>query len=369
MTNHRPKHQTQHIGRTVVMMVGVGALCAVLMWRWSNVEGDSVHEERLSVNEATLNMGTVWAQRRFPWKLQLENNTEIDVAVDDLKATCLCMSIEPVKFVVPAKGSVEITLLLDLVVNRSKSAAAETTPFSVDIIALVSGQPDERLTWTLTGAIRKSANFSPAELFFDETSNQWAPEHRLETQEVSFSVPVPLQDVSVRVHPADRGTAVARFTTSTSGIVEVTPAADLRAGPFAFDVELSGVTVRGEQLPVSVLPVRGVCLRDIYAVPAAVTFGPCKIGDIVETTVVLNSRTKRLFSVKSITGQSNAIQVEPIKVKGGVESTAHLFRVRQRIVNEGAQQGEIVIETSSPGATATDAIIIPVRYVGIKKEG
>lgn len=347
------------------MMVSVGALGAVLMWHRSGAEGDSFHGQRLLVDEVTLDVGTVWAQTQFPWKLRLENNTEHDVAISSLEASCQCTSIEPVKFVVPAKGSVEITLLLDLVPNTRASLATEPVPFSVDIIAHVAGQPAERMSWTLTGAIRKSAHFSPADVFFDEASNQWAPEHRFESQEVSFSVPVPLREVRVSVHPADRGSAAAGLTTSTSGIVNITPALGIRSGPFAFDVELTGVTVSGEQLPVSVLPVRGVCLRDIYAVPAAVTLGACRIGDVVETTVVLDSRTKRLFSVESITEPSDVLQVEPFQ---GAGESVCLFHIRQKIVSEGPQHGEVVLRISTPGAASTDDIIIPIRYVGIQRE-
>ena len=73
----------------------------------------------LVVDPSVLNIGDVWAQRDFQWKVKVRNASEHPVSVT-IAPTCACTSVVPARFVIPALGDQVVTLMIDLRPRREQ---------------------------------------------------------------------------------------------------------------------------------------------------------------------------------------------------------------------------------------------------------
>ena len=87
----------------------------------------------LAVAPDRLDFGEVWEDSRFAWTLPLENRRNEDLSIEDISASCTCVSVEPRAFVIPARQTRQVKLALDLTASRSKLADSEWREFEVMI--------------------------------------------------------------------------------------------------------------------------------------------------------------------------------------------------------------------------------------------
>src|SRR5258707_459188 len=68
----------------------------------------------LLVEERHLSFGESPEDPAFLWVLPIQNTTEEDIKIDGFTASCSCAAIKPSSVTVPARGSAEVRLALDL---------------------------------------------------------------------------------------------------------------------------------------------------------------------------------------------------------------------------------------------------------------
>lgn len=260
----------------------------------------------------------------------------------------------------PHQG-MDVNLELAIMPNWDKTDPV--LQFSANVIAYVSdSQQQLPVHAVVRGNIRRPIKFGERELVFDELSKIPDKELGISSQTLDFTAFDSVSGVTAEVHPPKSASAQAILLSPNSGKLTVTPAPNLPDGPYAFRVDVIATTKFGEILPAAHLPVRGICRRDLCAIPPAVTFGVCKLGGVVETSLVIQSRKRRPFSIDSVSGYSTDLQVEAVDL---ADVDGKCFRVRQLIDSTGGVQREIAFDVISTDTRSHQRLSVPVSYVGV----
>ena len=82
--------------------------------------------------------------------------------------------------------------------------------------------------------------------------------------------------------------------------LEVAPKQDIEVKPFDFDVKISGITEKGEQLPPKKIKVRGEVVEPVRCIPVQLSFGPRRLDEKVVDVITLASANDEPFEIIGI---------------------------------------------------------------------
>lgn len=344
----------------VALLAGIGIVLLTSTW-WRVAP---TNEGELSVSIGNLDLGEIWAQEDFQWPVVFTNHTAREVEVLEVSTSCGCSSAEPSSFRIRANGTAKVKLTLDLRPKTRTQSVRETVPLSIVIWATLKGENATSGRFELRGRVRNPLMFSEPEVFFGGDEDlALLEEQGSRTRFVDFESAVDLVSVATSVEPA-YVEAVAVLETERRGVLEVVPKADLAYGPFQCRIEVAARPADGESLPSASLPVRGVVVHDIQAIPPLIAFRPAVVEEYVEATLRLKSRTGEPFSIEGVEVDSKHLSVELLDT---TSSEGYVYRVRQHVASTGShlQRVDFVL---AGGRADPERVRLTVSYVGLSNE-
>jgi hypothetical protein len=289
---------------------------------------------RLEVDPAALDLGEVWAQSGLVVRLPVRNAGIRPVTVRDVRTSgCLCTSVTPREFEIPAGGQVVLRLRLDLAAGDEGRKVPAAEDFSIRLDLLVAGGTGDGAGWVLAGRMRRAFRVHPNPLRFGGASSPVAglagP-----VKEVMIEPLVPVAQLATVGSPLLRS-RVRRAEKGWRVLVE--PSDTMAAGEFQCDLSLRARLASGELLPPYVLRVTGRCLDEVEAIPSAIQFGIVEAGATAQAGLVVYVHRGAPASVDALTG-------EPECIFARLESCSdeHLqLLVHLRAAQPGALQGRL----------------------------
>src|SRR5262249_45577904 len=89
--------------------------------------------EGLRIKASALRFGEAWEERRFVWKLPIQNVTNHDIKIKDFALSCGCLDIEPRTLTIFAGETHEVALKVDLMQQRGlREIGQQERPFHVE---------------------------------------------------------------------------------------------------------------------------------------------------------------------------------------------------------------------------------------------
>jgi hypothetical protein len=149
------------ISLSVLAVAFSGAYWMASNWStWSSVDSG------LLVKDGYLNIGEVWEEASFRWKLPVVNRGKQRVKVLGFSSTCSCVAIQPSAFAIDPDGIQELQAVLDLTQRSKEVHQTWDRRFEVTLFPQVKGKPSRAFSWVLGGTIKASLLCSPASVDF-----------------------------------------------------------------------------------------------------------------------------------------------------------------------------------------------------------
>ena len=347
--------------KALLAVLGVALLGVGAAGFWSGAASSNRQPgPLLTVDSASLDFGEVWVQDDFQWTLPIHNPTNRDVRVVGFKTSCGCTSVEPDSFTVPAQGIYRARLHLNLTSKIPERAAMPTRDFDVQIAVAVAGARKSSNFWTVRGKIKSPCSVSVSAMTFGGAESLIMGADP-PTKRVFVTTHQKDQIVSVSCDP-EYGQAHVAPSGAEAGSYELafTPNSDLPVGHFGFSLEIHACEPNGTNIATISLPVRGAVLYDIQTEPSAIRWGVKRVGEAVDETLVLQSRSGRPFRVEEVAVESTSIRTSPYRSDS---ASAHLFRVSAKIDQTGSHKKLLRFRVSSE-ANDEMLIAVPISYYG-----
>ncbi len=347
------------IGVSVVISLAVGVMLGLALWRTRSA---LEREGQAWLSVANLDVGEVWAQKGLRWPIQVTNRTGGELEVLEVRTTCKCAQVEPPSLVISRGQTAPMTLTLDLRQPPGGELTAKPRPFAVHIAFLIrSEQGTARRQYVLSGRAKDLFLFSESPASLGKIDSL-PIEARLRPKVVRFESAVPLASVVASCNPP-LVTALPLLDAENRGLVQLTAAADLQPGRFECEVELLATARDGQRLPGAILPVNGEIVHDVEVAPAVISFRPAVVGEEVDGTVFLSSRTGAPFAARPIVPPGVSISVEP----GDSASGEGLqYRIRKRIGQPGSRSDVVEFAVGAEGLTE-QRLRLRVNSIGLHK--
>ncbi len=329
--------------------------------RQSGVVGDCV----LAVDPASLAIGDVWAQEHFPWSISIRNLDQEPIQIVRFHTSCGCVEATPSSVTIPGGGEASVMLTLDLSPRGPQRQAPEQWDFSTAVVPVTEAARGGVPYCKLTARVSRPVVFSPAVL---------------DLGEVVRDGPRPL--AQVKVHSRTPITGLKAQCDANLAAVEVTqaaaefpgersltirPCAELPLGPARFFVTVTPLGANGTEIPPQRLRVVGNVVDDVCALPAVLSLGPRKIGEVASDEVVLHSRSGRPFRVHL--AQSRPSETSASLVEGEAQARVdHRLSITQRISKEGRRQNGSRWGLRAEGGRRTTELPVTISYYGVSAD-
>jgi hypothetical protein len=295
-------------------------------------------QEVLTVDPKFLEIGEVWQQMGLPWKITIENPHDKDVEILDFATTCGCVqSIEPRSLVVPARGTAEVRLVLNIFNPKARSNEKPSGyDFSLQLTPRLEDAWPQQGPWVLHGTARPvPLNVSPRLVDF---ADGLVHGQQFETRWAELSSELSVSRLDFKCDSSVLDVQVMRVSEKPDKFkLGITPKEQLRSGPFSSLVRLSAVTPDGRKIPAAVL-VEGKVVDDIFCEPDLVLFGARRLEETPEETVVLQSRSRQPFQVIKVQTDDAKVSVQLV---GKPAAYAYKYKVRQKVAALGDQSGKV----------------------------
>jgi len=262
----------------------------------------------LIVESGDLNFGEQIEQDSLKMTIRVVNPTSRTVRVNKLRAHCKCTKIEPQSFELAAGEVMPVRVELDLREKEPRTASRLIREFQAQIMPdVASSVPSPTERWTISGSVRRAIVPQTDLIDFADVSI-------LDRQPRTLAVNVECLDPAVSL------TATCDPNCGKVDIVEPSDASNLHQvlvtlnrelplGRGEFPVQLTPKTRDGATLPSRSVLVAYRVVNDIQVVPPEAALGIIPVGNSVEKTVSLRSRTGSSFTVQSIETSSGAVSL------------------------------------------------------------
>jgi hypothetical protein len=314
----------------------------------------------LVVSQEELDLGEIWEERNFRRKLMIQNRTAGEIRVLDFELSCACLAVEPRSLRIPAEGTADVWLTVDLTKRGpwEKHQARRPLQLHVSPVLMKGKRPEQH--WTLTGFVLSRVTLDTQSLHFGERPVHGRPGG---PQKVRALVHIPFRSLEARVVPPSAATVeVQPHETEEAGfVISVRPSPSLPLGPFQGELAFDIISPEGERLPAGVyLPVVGEVQPEVRVIPSQLLFGPRVIGETAEATVVLQVLAGSGWVIERIEVESAEVVVERLKE---MEETPPAFRVTQRVSKEGDHTSSVRLLVRK-GDGAHISLPMTVSYYG-----
>jgi hypothetical protein len=281
----------------------------------------------------------------------LSNQSSEDVEVERLAASCGCVSIDPVHFVVRSRETVPVTLRLYALPASldGKSHDLEVKKASFRTKASAQGKS----VWLLHGVIQSPiAPTTPDLKLSIDYANPDDPGWY-----IPFKARVPLQSIEALAANSSIAATVERVD-STQFKLHVIPTVRLPSGRSHVVVHLAPRTIEGTLLPSLPITIQILVKSRMRIVPSALSLGICDLNSVVTGEFVLESNNDLPLPRFDIVGSPESLVVRenlPISTEA-----KRAYVVQVPIVGEGMQECQVSIRQLDGGID-----VVPITYVGV----
>lgn len=152
------------------MSCSVAAMLAVMVAAsWLTLLANSSEDDSvLEIDAKYLQLGTVWAQDRLPWRVVIRNTSGRPADVK-LISGCTCAEVQPSSFTIQAGEEREVTLFIDTRPLSVDDFGRPTFRMSVPLTAWFKTESDSGTrNWKVAGVVRQAILTSTTELRIPE---------------------------------------------------------------------------------------------------------------------------------------------------------------------------------------------------------
>ena len=312
-----------------------------------------VREPLLSAPKDRLNFGEVWEDERYGWIVPITNIYRETIHIEDISTSCTCVVAAPRSFTLAPGETREVRLTLNLLPKSGEATNAART-FSTNITFTTKSQvlAPARETLVLSGRVRPVLELRPREPSFGE-----APELIQPPPPMTFAVAPALRLKTLTAISETAGFDASVLPPDSENpselIVRVTPTTTKPAGPLTATVRLEPLGPNGEPLPSRRVIVRGRVASDLVVDPPQVSAGGHAVGDRVEETLTVSSRTGRKFTIEKVNAHGEGLSVE--------RSATGVVRVKQTVTRAGEMNGSVEIVVRPAG---DEPVTVTVPVIG-----
>jgi hypothetical protein len=291
----------------------------------------------LVVDEQYLSFGEVWEDPAFVRILPIHNTTDENIEIDGFATSCSCGKVEPSSITVPAHGTVEAHLILDLR-SPHREPDLKAKDFAVHIQPQISKGSGRQPRWVVQGKVMQPFAIEPPVVDFEESLVRGQP---FASCSVLIACGLDVAELTAHCDSSFLTVKVARGAKDRRQFhLEVQPLPNMPGGRFDFLVRITALTPSKQEVSGAV-PVIGGVLEDVVLQPEFVTGGAEPIGAKIQETITLQSRSGKEFAIQEIDkGENDGITVDvdhkrkdvsqslivsfPVKRLGHQEYTIHI---------------------------------------------
>ncbi len=191
-----------------------------------------------------LHFGEAWATADFPWRVSLENTTDLPVHVADIRSSCACTTITPHSFNLAPKGCIGVNLVINLLGVRGSQHDSDQSAFSVEILPVNAYGHPLSLPFTVRGSVAQPVRITPSAVIFADGA--LVAGTTFEAATITVTEIGRVSDVRVE---ADKGLRAALVRESDSQwLINVAPCRMLDIGEFQKVIDLHLTIEDGQSL-------------------------------------------------------------------------------------------------------------------------
>jgi hypothetical protein len=298
---------------------------------------DQAVVEGLMVPTASLDIGEVWEETDFVWRLPIRNLTSDTIEIRKFGSSCGCTAIEPPKLSIQPGETATVQLTIDLTHRSSAEKGQAQRPFTVSVHPITPRTRRGGLGWQLHGTVRSRVTLDAKSVHFGDQPVHGQP---AATRQVLGTVHVPCQDLEVTVNPLVATATVKRRKDDPAQFeISIAVNPELPPGNFQTDAKISLVSAEGKRQLASLLSIAGEMQPEVRLLPARVLLAPAPIGETAEAIVTLQAPPKANVAVDHIEIDDSGLRVEPAAIAGIPAGCA--YRFLQKVAKEGDQTNTV----------------------------
>ena len=283
----------------------------------------------LAVAVRDLDMGEVWEDNAIPWELPITNRSDREIHILEFNA-CSCLTFEPRSVRIAPGDTARVRLALDLTYRTPTEIGEDRRSFRLPIYPMCRRNVLPQAGWVLRGIARYRVVLNATMIQFGEIRG--GDDESL-LRKVSATARLPVRLLSAKVDPPYVTAQVSKSPDANDRFeLSIRPNSTLAPGPFQCEVSVEAITPGGDLLAGARLPVEGIVVSPVQAVPAQVLFGSHPVGCSIESTIRFQSRTDSAWKVEQWETDSPGLRVIP-PFADELKQTS--FRLVQRIVEAG----------------------------------
>jgi hypothetical protein len=360
--NIRLRRIWNHRGLSICCLLVILAVISYWVGRYKNVVLEQWitflrNGEIAEVDAASLDFGETFVQEDFKWRLPIRNKSRRTLEIEGWRESCHCTEIEPRTLTIPPGEVREVTLTLNLLSKKNESEGRSEWDFAVMITPQIATLSFPADVWKVHGRVRATLACSPGHVDFGES--------------LVFGKPFAAESVEVTSHQEidhleadwDRSFATVEVQPTTNDgrhfRVDVTPARNLALGDHTFMVTLLGKDSHGTTMEKAHCYVRANVVDDFVIAPSPVSFGFGEVGQLLEQTVSLTSRTQQPFSLLgAYVGDNSVAGIELTDTRPHPDGNGVVCRVRVRPLQAGVASFTMTFRVQQLEATPYDVALI-----------
>jgi hypothetical protein len=282
---------------------------------------------------AGLDIGDLMVTDRYIHTVEICNKGPTHLQIIDIRTSCSCVAVNPTHFSLPPKGSITVTLELDLRPRLTEIPAAAKRELFVDLFPIVAGVRSQPTPSRLTGTVRNPFAITRS----DFTSHMPIIRESGDYNRIfTFAAWEELRDLqavsddTIVLTEADGGTpsdSLWRYRVALQ--VNPTTAAGLYTLPIKLKASI-GDKAEHSQMTVNI-PLEIV--EDVQCTPQMVMIGALPVDDSFAADVMLTSQTSSGFVIVHLDPSSD-LSVYPL-------SEPHCYRIEGRVTQAGAKMSSV----------------------------
>ncbi|MCX7428746.1 MAG: DUF1573 domain-containing protein [Planctomycetia bacterium] len=302
------------------LTVSVGVILLLLgAGLWTTSRRMAVDASVLTVDPTQLSLGTLWEQDDYQWTFQIKNETSEAVHILRFQTSCNCVSTKPGSVTVPANGSADVTLAM----NLARYSSDGQTEFSATVTPVIEEglRPSPVVSWQFAAMVQRPFAVSPQVISLGGSRQlvKGAPVQPIRVSVVSL---YPCRDVRAM---CDQQWATARVEKSSDDAsrfeLSILPRDVLPVGRFEFPIHLSAVLMSGETVGRVPVEVKGEVVNDIGVFPETLQLGAVPLGTDLVQPFFLQSRLGEHFRVVDANVACEADVLPRLEVKSVPEAS------------------------------------------------
>lgn len=359
----------------IAVAAGILALFVLVFWLAMKSRQMLASPVTLVVDEQYLSFGDVWEDPAFIWTLPIRNTTNETVEIIGFVADCPCGKIEPPSLEIPAHGTKEIRVTLNLRIPYNGTGTQKIHPtddlseksvnekhlnrFSIKLAPVFPNRLDRREVWTITGQVRRAGILAPNEVYFGDTLARGMSNVK---KKVVLQSKAPVHEVVATCDSTVAKLEVKRQKGNPEKYdIIVNPMMDMKAGPFKGEGKIQLILDSGEQPPPLLLPISGVLLEDIQVKQSPILLGVATIGTTVDESILIYSASDSQFELEQVDVPAGS----KLQVVRQISNGAKQVKLTQEITHRGDQRVSLRFRVRHRRSEPATEILVPVVYYGV----